>query len=300
MIASHGGKQYLVAVAGGATSLFDDKGERRKLVKGLGLDDDQWIEEAWSLLEVQRINKGNRERFFRHWKKNEPWFPTWKCLAEHYLGLASPVVLNPPNLTGRGKLITMYAAYQEIDRSIAVRVLDLIPKTENQNVLANLQSLCQADDQDLSIDISRIESQKSTNQTTRKALIDARLGQGKFREDLMRLWDSACAVTGCTVPEVLRASHVKPWRKCSNKERLDSQNGLLLGANLDALFDDGLISFEDDGEMLVSDHITTKDRSELGLGRKLRKVLSELLKGYLGYHRSCVARATRRFRQQSY
>jgi HNH endonuclease len=299
MIASHGGNQYLVAVAGGATSLFDDQAERGKLVKKVALDDDQWIEEAWSLPAVQRANKGNRERFLRHWKKNEPWFPTWKCLAEHYLGLANPVVLDPQNLTGRGKLITMYASYQEIDRSIAIRVLDLIPKTENQNVLPNLQSLCQADDQDLSIDISRIEFQKSTNQTTGKALIDARLGQGKFREDLMRLWDSACAVTGCTVPEVLRASHVKPWRKCSNKERLDSQNGLLLGANLDALFDDGLISFEDNGEMLVSDHITAKDRRELGLGRKLRKVPSELLTGYLRYHRNYVARATRRVRQQS-
>jgi HNH endonuclease len=266
-----------------------------KLVKKVALDDDQWIEEAWSLPAVQRANKGNRERFLRHWKKNEPWFPTWKCLAEHYYGLANPVVLDPQNLTGRGKLITMYASYQEIDRSIAIRVLDLIPKTENQNVLPNLQSLCQADDQDLSIDISRIEFQKSTNQTTGKALIDARLGQGKFREDLMRLWDSACAVTGCTVPEVLRASHVKP----SNKERLDSQNGLLLGANLDALFDDGLISFEDNGEMLVSDHITAKDRRELGLGRKLRKVPSELLTGYLRYHRNYVARATRRVRQQS-
>lgn len=38
------------------------------------------------------------------------------------------------------------------------------------------------------------------------------------------------------------ASHIKPWRKCSNKERLDPQNGLLLTARINALFDCGLIS----------------------------------------------------------
>jgi hypothetical protein len=296
MIASHGGNQYLVAVAGGATSLFEDQNEQRKQVKKVALDDDQCIKEAWSLPSVQRVHKGNLERFRRDWQQNEPWLPTWKCPAELYLALASPVVLDATNLTGYDKLITMYSSYQEIDRSIAIRVLDLVPKTEDQKVLAYLQSLCHADDQDVSIDLALIES---TNQTTRKALIDARLGQGNFRNDLMRIWNSACAVTGCTVPEVLRASHIKPWRKCTNKERLDPQNGLLLEANLDALFDDGLISFEDDGQMLISDHISTKDRSELGLGRKLRKIPTMQLKEHLRYHRQYVARATRCFRNSN-
>ena len=38
-------------------------------------------------------------------------------------------------------------------------------------------------------------------------------------------------------PELLRASHAKPWAKASDIERLDSFNGLLLSVHLDAMFD---------------------------------------------------------------
>jgi hypothetical protein len=52
--------------------------------------------------------------------------------------------------------------------------------------------------------------------------------------------------------DVLRASHIKPWKKSSNDERLDPENGLLLLANIDILFEKGFVSFDDDGCMLVS------------------------------------------------
>ncbi|HET9245398.1 MAG TPA: HNH endonuclease signature motif containing protein, partial [Xanthobacteraceae bacterium] len=63
------------------------------------------------------------------------------------------------------------------------------------------------------------------------------------------------------VEAALRASHIKPWRESSDRERLDPANGLLLTANLDALFNDGLIAFDDEGQMLVSAQLTRKDRS---------------------------------------
>lgn len=81
------------------------------------------------------------------------------------------------------------------------------------------------------------------------------------------------AVTGCDV-EILRASYVKPWKNSNNDEWLDSQNGLLLGAHLDALFDAGLISFDDSGAMLVSKLMSNGAKSELGLGRPLMKMPS--------------------------
>ena len=44
------------------------------------------------------------------------------------------------------------------------------------------------------------------------------------------------------------ASHAKPWAECANDaERLDVFNGFLLVANLNALFDRFLISFDDTG-----------------------------------------------------
>ncbi len=68
-------------------------------------------------------------------------------------------------------------------------------------------------------------------------------GQDVFRAALMDYWGGACVVTGIDLPAVLRASHAKPWAACaSDEERLDVFNGLLLVANLDALFDRGHIS----------------------------------------------------------
>ncbi|WND80478.1 HNH endonuclease [Lysobacter capsici] len=122
--------------------------------------------------------------------------------------------------------------------------------------------------------------------TTRDTLVQARLGQGSFRAALVKVWDGRCAVTGCTELTVLRASHVKPWRLSDDAERLDSANGLLLTANLDALFDVGLISFTDDGEMLLGDEVEGNSALELGLPAPLRIALSEAQRRYMNFHRA--------------
>lgn len=123
------------------------------------------------------------------------------------------------------------------------------------------------------------------DQTTRKALIDARLGQGQFRAAVERLWKSACAVTGCGIPAVLRASHIKPWSQSNNKERLDPENGILLAAHIDALFDQGLISFSNDGTMLISKRISVNDRKLLRLPGRLRCPPTKAQRHFLGHHR---------------
>ena len=71
----------------------------------------------------------------------------------------------------------------------------------------------------------------------------------------MRRWEGRCALTGVSIGAVLRASHMKPWVEATDEERLDPENGLLLAANADALFDRYLISFtqtERCGGMTVS------------------------------------------------
>lgn len=68
--------------------------------------------------------------------------------------------------------------------------------------------------------------------------------------DLDSYWAS-CAISDVTVPEFLRASHIKPWRDSSNQERLDPFNGILLNAALDIAFELGFISFNDDGAILI-------------------------------------------------
>jgi hypothetical protein len=71
-------------------------------------------------------------------------------------------------------------------------------------------------------------------------------GRGDFGGDVTRLWGKGevCALTGIALPELLVASHVKPWRDATDKERLDPANGLLLAVHADKLFDRHLLSFD--------------------------------------------------------
>lgn len=71
--------------------------------------------------------------------------------------------------------------------------------------------------------------------TEKEQLIKARRGQGVFRTRLESIEDS-CRLTGATNTRMLVASHIKPWRDCSNVERLDGNNGLLLSPHVDKLF----------------------------------------------------------------
>lgn len=87
--------------------------------------------------------------------------------------------------------------------------------------------------------------------TTRVALVQARVGQGLFKERVARL-EKACRVTFVNNPVHLIASHIKPWRESTNDERLAGGNGLLLTPSIDRLFDRGFITFEDSGELVVS------------------------------------------------
>lgn len=141
--------------------------------------------------------------------------------------------------------------------------------------------------------------------TERSQLVLARLGQGAFRDKVLKKWGGRCAVTGVGQADVLRASHIKPWRECDpddGRERLDENNGLALCGTYDALFDRGLISFDDDGRMLVSRQLGDKElRARLGLGTaskreethpalRLLQPLNATQKSYMAYHREHLFR----------
>lgn len=126
------------------------------------------------------------------------------------------------------------------------------------------------------------------NETERKAVIKSRIGQGLFRELLIQKW-SGCSITGLNLFSVLKASHIKPWRVCSNIERLDPYNGFLLTPNFDAAFDSGFISFTDKGNILISSKITTETREVLGINLEIKiKRIEDEHKKYLDYHRNNV------------
>ncbi len=126
-------------------------------------------------------------------------------------------------------------------------------------------------------------------ETQRQALIEARRGQDRFRESVLELW-GVCAVTRCRAPQLLRASHLKPWKASSNAERLDPFNGLLLVPNLDCALDRGLISFRNNGRIMLSSRLAGKDRAALGLSSaiRLRRPLHAKHRRFLRYHRDHV------------
>lgn len=113
---------------------------------------------------------------------------------------------------------------------------------------------------------------KDRSPTTRQTLIDARIGQGLYRERVLELWHQRCAVTGCTIRSALIASHAMAWKNCSDDARLDPYNGLPLTASIDKLFDKGLIAFADDGRLLQKSGLSEADLAHLGLqpGARLR------------------------------
>jgi predicted restriction endonuclease len=89
---------------------------------------------------------------------------------------------------------------------------------------------------------------------------------------------------------MLRASHIKPWRACNNEERLDHFNGLLLMPNLDLAFDNGLITFNKEGEIIISDILSNSDADLLGLKSNIRVKLNPRHQPYMQYHRESIFR----------
>jgi putative restriction endonuclease len=135
-------------------------------------------------------------------------------------------------------------------------------------------------------DLKGLLNGKLPDSTIRHSLIQARVGQGIFREKVLQLWDHRCAVSAAVTSEAIRASHIKPWKHSSDRERLDPYNGLPLIANLDALFDSGLMTFGDDGEMLLSSRLRADDHSLLGVGDgRLRRPPPPQMLPYLRAHR---------------
>lgn len=132
---------------------------------------------------------------------------------------------------------------------------------------------------------NRVRRYKKPNETERKGLVTSRVGQGYYRQQILEKWNGRCAVTGIATRSVLIASHIVPWSESNAEERLDVNNGILLSPNFDAIFDKHLISFEDDGSILISPKISVEDRKALGLLDSIQIPVSDGMPFYLKRHR---------------
>ncbi len=135
--------------------------------------------------------------------------------------------------------------------------------------------------------------------TEAERLVVQRVGQDVFRNGLLDYWEGRCAITGLAIPALLRASHIKPWADCeTDAERMDVFNGLLLAPHLDAAFDRGFITIQDNGVVVASDALDAEARVLLGLDQPLRVLaLADEHYAYLPWHRAEVFERFDRSRQ---
>ncbi|MEP0391677.1 MAG: HNH endonuclease [Erythrobacter sp.] len=120
--------------------------------------------------------------------------------------------------------------------------------------------------------------------TQKSQLVSSRRGQGIFRANV-RLNEKGCRLTGVTDPRFLIASHIKPWRVCTDQEKLDGCNGLLLSPHVDKLFDSGFIGFADDGSVIRSDELPAAVWESWRLAMTAVKPFNEKQREFLAYHR---------------
>jgi len=122
--------------------------------------------------------------------------------------------------------------------------------------------------------------------TVKQTLVDARRGQGVFRERVIQL-EGKCRVTGVDLIEHLRASHIKPWKDSNDQEKIDGNNRLLLAPHIDHLFDQGYISFNDFGDLIVSPQCPTVLLKAWGIDESINVGPFRLAqRPYLAYHRA--------------
>lgn len=133
-----------------------------------------------------------------------------------------------------------------------------------------------------------IENNQKIEELTRKQLVNSRIGQGKFRDGVLKQI-SACPITNVNDERLLIASHIKPWVTSDNQEKLDPYNGIMLTPTYDKLFNDGYITFSNEGIVMLSPYISPFNMAKMQLSNgKKYQIHPEGREKYLQYHRENI------------
>ena len=163
---------------------------------------------------------------------------------KNHMSILAPLLpekYSPIQASGRGNQVYLTSISAELGQAL----LGLLGVNEITWPITDLSELSFNEEE------QKLIQDQSIEETMKSTLIMARRGQGAFRERV-RFFEGSCRVTGVDKPELLIASHIKPWATSDNEERLNGHNGLFLSPHVDKLFDSGFISFENTGEILVS------------------------------------------------
>ncbi|MBF7091463.1 HNH endonuclease [Flavobacterium sp. ALJ2] len=130
-------------------------------------------------------------------------------------------------------------------------------------------------------EIDEIKNNNNLSKLEKESIILSRIGQGKFRDDLINLWN-ACSISGYEDVRFLIASHIKPWKMSDNLEKVDKFNGLLLLPTYDKLFDLGFITFDKNGLIKISNQL--KDIEKIGVNENIKIKIKNGNHKYLEFH----------------
>jgi putative restriction endonuclease len=244
-----------VAVAGAASSNKPD----------FGTVGDQWHDEGWLVpVEFEEVDNSVRPKDFID------------ELRPHFAPKYNPLQANGDGNQG------VYLA--EISEGFAITLLTKMGRSIDDLVVEDdIKAELEAQ-----VAQQSLEGRTDIGETQKRQMVLARRGQGIFKANV-RLNEGACRVTGVSDLRLLIASHIKPWSKSSDKEKLDGCNGLLLSPHVDRLFDRGLISFEDDGVLIRSPILDSDIWEAWGLGHVENVgTFSDKQRTYLAYHRAEV------------
>ena len=142
---------------------------------------------------------------------------------------------------------------------------------------------------DLENHFYKISPKIELKEKNKEIISKARIGQNFYREELLKKWQGKSSLNDYSNSIFLNASHIKPWKDCTNEECIDVENGLLLKPDYDKLFDKGFISFSDGGKVLISPLLSNEDIKELNIHSELKiKKVSDKMKRYLLFHRNNI------------
>ena len=166
-------------------------------------------------------------------------------------------------------------------------VLDFCLWLNSKKIITNKEEICNNTVIEKVQKIEKEITSLNVEGASKKAIINARVNQGIFRDLLLKRYNKCCL---CSVENhtLLIASHIKPWSESEPKEKLDVDNGFLMCPNHDRLFDKGYITFDDAGKIIISDKLTENDRVFLNVNSNMHIDLTDSNKKYLKFHRENV------------
>jgi putative restriction endonuclease len=207
------------------------------------------------------------------------------------LGPTLPTKYSPIKADGNGNQGAYLAAIPEDMAQAVIGLLGTRWSAIDLTASAEFQHQAEALEESEGEIEQALRNRTDLAETEKLQLVKSRRGQGVYRQNL-ESFERSCRITGVVNLRYLRASHIKPWRASTNFEKLDGNNGLLLSPHIDHLFDQGFISFANDGELLVSPKADPDTLIRWGIEPERNcKPFRLEQQPYLAFHREFVFKA---------